>query len=307
MTKLTNKKIKWIVDQVIKKGIKTSVIAAVYDISQRRVQQLVAYFKKHGEYPTLDANRRPKTHLTEKEKEIIKEAYEDSFFGARLLRYHIKKHYRINIPQNKIHAYLLELEFAKPNPKKQKKRKRTRYERDHSLSLLHTDWLEHEEKHVIAYEDDASRNILSIGEFSNATTENALITLEKAEEKVNEYCGTIRAINTDRGSQFYANAGEKKKKGLSWYERQLMNRGIKHIVSRKNNPQTNGKIERWWQEYIKHRHRFNTAEEFVDWYNNRIHGSLRLEWGETPDEAFIRKMQPECLLGMFFKYIAKED
>jgi len=306
MTKLSNKKIKWIVDEVMKKGEDTLTVANIQGITQRRVQQLVAYFKRYGEYPTLNENRRPKTHLTEDEKNIIKEAYDDSYLGARLLRHHIKKHYKVNIPQNKIHEYLLELGYAKPNPKKQKKRKRTRYERDHSLSLLHTDWLEHKGKHVIAYEDDASREILSIGEFSNATTENALITLEKAEKKVNEYCGTIRAINTDRGSQFYANAGTKKKKGLSWYERQLMDKGIKHVVSKKNNPQTNGKIERWWQEYIKHRHRFKTAEEFIDWYNSRIHGGLRLEWGETPNEAFIRKMQPECLLGMFFRYIAEE-
>ncbi len=58
-------------------------------------------------------------------------------------------------------------------------------------------------------------------------------------------------------------------------------------------------MERWFQEYIKHRHRFSTAEEFKDWYNDRIHGSLMLEWGETPNEAFIRKMRPEILIGMF--------
>ena len=39
------------------------------------------------------------------------------------------------------------------------------------------------------------------------------------------------------------------------------------------------------------------------WYNNRIHGSLRLDWGETPDEAFIRKLKPENILGLFFKTV----
>jgi len=28
---------------------------------------------------------------------------------------------------------------------------------------------------------------------------------------------------------------------------------------------------------------------------------LELEWGETPNEAFVRKMQPESILGRFFK------
>jgi hypothetical protein len=34
--------------------------------------------------------------------------------------------------------------------------------------------MEKEGIHVIVYEDDASRKILSIGEFNNATTDNAL-------------------------------------------------------------------------------------------------------------------------------------
>ena len=65
----------------------------------------------------------------------------------------------------------------------------------------------------------------------------------------------------------------------------------------------NGKIVRWFQEYNKHRHRFNTAQEFVEWYNNRIHWSLKLEWGETPNEAFVRKLRPEVILGLFIRNI----
>src|SRR5659263_534861 len=70
-----------------------------------------------------------------------------------------------------------------------KKRKRCRYERDHSLSLLHADYMENEGIHVIAYEDDASRKILSIGEFNNATTDNALEVLKIAEKEVMEVNG----------------------------------------------------------------------------------------------------------------------
>jgi len=103
----------------------------------------------------------------------------------------------------------LEIEFAKPDPKKQKKRKRCRYERKHSLSKLHVDYMENEGIHVIAYEDDASRKILSIGEFNNATTDNALEILKIAEQEATEVNGLIQAINTDRGSQFYPNKKDK--------------------------------------------------------------------------------------------------
>jgi len=49
--------------------------------------------------------------------------------------------------------------------------------------------MENEGIHVIAYEDDASRKILSIGEFNNATTDNALEVLKIAEKEVMEVNG----------------------------------------------------------------------------------------------------------------------
>jgi len=306
MTKLNPKKVKWITDEVVIRGVDTATVAKIQGISQRRVQQLVKYYKEHGNYYQLKMTRRPKKELTVEEKKIIDEAFKESQLGARLLHYHIKKHYGTSISHNKIHAYLLKKGKARQNPKKQKKRKRKRYERKHAFSSVHADWTYYKGKWVIAYLDDSTRYILAIGEFEKATTKNALTTLAEAEKEAESFNDYIRAINTDRGSQFYANGGEKKKKGLSLYQRTLQEKGIKHIVSRKNNPQTNGKLERWFQEYKKHRHRFNSKESFKNWYNSRIHGALCLEWGETPEEAVLRKLKPECLLGLFFKNIAKK-
>ncbi len=301
MVKMTERRIRLGINWVLKNGESTGDVANNLEVSQRRIQQLVKQFKETGEYPVLNPKRRPKTYLSEEQKKIIKKAYSESYFGARLLRHHIKKRYNQNIPQNKIHEYLLEVRLAKPDPKKQKKRKRCRYERKHSLSLIHADWLEYEGKQVIGYEDDASRKILSIGEFDNATTDNAIEVLKVAEQEAEEFNGLIQAINTDRGPQFYPNKRDKNGEEDSVFQEYLESRGIIHIPSRRNNPQTNGKIERWFQEYIRHRNKFKSANEFKDWYNDRIHGSLKLEWGETPNEAFIRKLQPESILGLFFK------
>ena len=41
--------------------------------------------------------------------------------------------------------------------------------------------------------------------------------------------------------------------------------------------------------------------EFIDWYNDLIHGALWIEIGETPKKAFERKMPPESILGLFWK------
>ncbi len=306
MVKLTDKKIKWTVKQVINKGESPSVVAAIYGVSARRIQQLAKSYKETGEYPVLDRKRRPRTPLSDEEKRIIEGAYNESFLGARLLRYHIRKHYKRNISHNKIHQHLLAVGLARPNPRKQKKRKRCRYERKHSLSLVHADWLDYDGVQVIAFEDDASRKILSIAEFAHATADNAIAVLQRAEEAASAYRDHISEVNTDQGSQFYASGGEKKSKGISRFERYLSVRCINHIPSKRNNPQTNGKIERWFQEYRRHRWRFDSTYAFAKWYNNRIHGALDLECGETPNEAFVRKLRSGSILGMFLEWNERE-
>ena len=137
---------------------------------------------------------------------------------------------------------MIEKGYAKPNSRKQKKRKRCRYERKHSLSLLHMDWTMFNEKEVIAVQDDASRKILSLMESNKANSQNSIKSLKKAQKELGELALFIESINTDRGTQFYPNKGEIKEnhKFLGY----LNICKIKHIPSRIKNPQTNGKMER---------------------------------------------------------------
>ncbi len=111
------------------------------------------------------------------------------------------------------------------------------------------------------------------------------------EQKAAKLNVLIHAINADHDTTFTAGK----------YQKFLARQGIKMIHSRVKNPQTNGKLERLWQEYNKHRWNFPSLQEWIDWYNNRLHGALKLEWAETPVEAFQRKLRPECLVGMMFK------
>ena len=119
-----------------------------------------------------------------------------------------------------------------------------------------------------------------------------------------KYSSVIREINTDKGSQFYAN--KKNKDGEKVYvefELFLQKNNIIHIPSRRNHPQTNGKNERWFRTYEENRKRFKSFEEFVKWYNDKIHLGLSRKEGITPNEAIISKLQPEAILGLFFRII----
>jgi putative transposase len=68
---------------------------------------------------------------------------------------------------------------------------------------------------------------------------------------------------------------------------------IKHTLCKVGRPQSNGKIERFFQTYDKHRWRLGTVSEFLAFYNEeRPHMSLDWDNLETPAEAFDRLLLP---------------
>jgi putative transposase len=103
------------------------------------------------------------------------------------------------------------------------------------MSLWHTDWYDIDDGRLwIAYMDGASRLIVAYGVFQEETVDNALQVLKRAIAKY----GKPKEILTDHGSQFYANEGERKEKGISRFEAFLAEQGIRHILARVNHPQT---------------------------------------------------------------------
>jgi putative transposase len=63
-------------------------------------------------------------------------------------------------------------------------------------------------------------------------------------------------------------------------------------------PQTNGKLEKWFDTYRRFRWDFRSFDEFIDWYNNRPHGSLDFNKLETPEKAFWRKIPLEAVFSI---------
>ncbi len=62
MTKLNQKKIRWIVRHCAESNdFSTGEAAEIYHVSQRRVQQILKECRETGEIPVLKKERRPKT------------------------------------------------------------------------------------------------------------------------------------------------------------------------------------------------------------------------------------------------------
>jgi putative transposase len=273
-------------------GWSTYRIRKMAGVTERRVNQVLAHYRLTGEPPIVGKQMgRPAKAYSKEEEEMVVKTYEKYRFSASLLEPLVQRDFGIHIPHNRIHKILLNNKLAKPLGKDILRNKPTcRYERRHSLSLGHMDW--HQRPFdgiwVCALEDDASRALLGIMETDNPTVENTIILTETAKKQH----GKFKQILTDRGSQFTCNHPDSL--DSSQYEQYLKNQGTQHIRCRPKHPQTNGKVEKWFDTYERHRDAFQTPQEFQQWYNHtRPHTALNWQQLETPWQAFQRKLKKQ--------------
>ena len=261
MVKLNERKIRWIIQQKLG-GRGTGEVALIQRVSRRRIEQLWQSYRRTAILPTLKKSGRPsKASVSLRDDALILEAYDNLKVNALALERVLKHAHGLNLPHNRIHMILKENGRAMPQPSKQTRRRWVRYEREHSMSLWYMDWKQlWDGAWWIAAEDDASRLIVGYGVFQEATAENTIQVLKQAIEKH----GSPREVLTDRVSQFYANEGERREKGISQFEAYLAENGIKHILCRVNHPQTNGKLERFCGVYEQKRHQWKLPPEKME-------------------------------------------
>jgi putative transposase len=256
-------------------------------ISVRRVYQVKEAFDKTGKIPDIgkDAGR-PRKPFEEWEIQLVKKTYERHRVSADTLQKLIDKNNQRHIGHNRIHQILVYLGYAKKkNQKDIRKKKWKRYERKHSLTAVHIDWHYFKGTWVFSVEDDASRKLLALVESKNESTDNSILGMELALKH-----GQIKQCISDHGSTFTSNFADAK----SRFREYLKSKGIKPILCKIRHPRSNGKVERFFQTYDRHRKAFGTKEEFIYWYNDlKPHRALNFDELETPSQAFIRKLKNE--------------
>ena len=256
-------------------------------ISIRRVNQVWEQYQKTGKIPEIGKkNGRPPNPLEEWEISIVKEAYAKYRVSASTLEKCIERDYCKHIGHNRVHRIMLQLKLAKKKAKKDVRKKNwIRYERRHSLTAVHIDWSYDGNNWIFGVQDDASRKVLSLIECSNPTTDKSIEGMGEALKQ-----GKIKQCISDHGTQFTKTMAEKE----SRFKDYLDSNDIKQILCRVKHPQSNGKIEKWFDTYKNHRNAFETKEEFLRWYNEvRPHRALKFDILETPQQAFIRKRKAE--------------
>ena len=251
-------------------------------VSVRRIDELWKEYLTTGKIPVVGKGvGRPMISIEKWERELVKKFYEKYRVSASTLNRLIERDEEIKITHHRVHKIMLELGLAKRKEKFQaRKINWVRYERMHSLTAVHIDWHYTGKLWVFAVIDDASRKLLALIECNSPTTEKSIEGMRLAMRH-----GEIKQCISDRGSQFMNNM-----EGYSRFQEFLAKQEIQHIKCKIKHPQSNGKVEKWFECYDRHRKAYKTTKEFLHWYNElKPHRSLKFETLETPEQAYQRK------------------
>lgn len=195
-------------------------VAQHFGITSARVYQLRAYYRKYGEYPQLKKRGRKSRVISEQLRQGIIGLKLDLNLGSYGMASYLRSIRGIKIGSSSVHRVLLEEGLTEKDPSKSVRRHPwVRYEREHSLSAVHMDWYLCSDSvtWVCAVLDDASRMILSVGEFSAATAENSKNLLWDAYETY-QNLSPMREFITDHGTQLYTNRCDTRGEGGHSFE-----------------------------------------------------------------------------------------
>ena len=249
-----------ICQRVVDHGLDTQFVADQFEISRRRVQQLAKEYRDSGDIPQIETpGRKPYAEYPDDLEERVLEIHQTLAQGAVAVAHVLRVRDGLTIDNNVVHEILQEHEHVTENPRKQGRRRPwVRFERTYSLVTAHMDWYYNDaDQWCLAVQDDASRKILE--------------------------------VITDHGSEFYAPKRDEEDEASHEFEEYLDTHRIQHTLCAVGRPQSNGKLERFFQTYEKQRWRFGTLSEFLTFYNEvRPHMSLDWDNLETPSEAFDR-------------------
>ncbi|MBI4373821.1 MAG: DDE-type integrase/transposase/recombinase [Deltaproteobacteria bacterium] len=271
-----------------KSGRGATSIARIQKISRQMVYKLVSGHRLFGDQ-VFQTKRpgRPRSRINSEFAAKVVEVRKSTDYGSEKLHF-VKQKEGFSVSQRQVQRILDERGLTDPCVKRRGQRKYVRFQWPISNYMWHTDWSGLDGKWYCVFIDDRSRKIMAAGEFSEATTKNTMFLFYQAVLS-NGVCPVI--MLSDKGSQFFANTPTKNgERALSQFETELDEIGVDLWTSRRNHPQTNGKMEKWFDTMKKRRkkHPDETLQEFVKWYNEeRIHHALGYK---TPQEVYGEKL-----------------
>jgi len=251
-----------------------------YSVSIRTLKRWQKRFSRQDEWNLLDNSRKPKTvhyKVTQQAIDDILALRKKTKWGAIKIE---KSLSHLDLSSYTINRILKENGLTRKDHNRGKRAKYVRFQRKHSNSLWHIDDSEFGKNgKIIAVIDDCSRYCLGVLHVNTVTT----VIVTKFLDQLIKTFGYPREIISDNGSPY----GLKSKN--SKFDRWCKKRGIKHIRTRVNRPQTNGKVERLFQTIKKEIELSNGDLELFRMKYNHFRPHQSLHW-LTPAQEFHQKL-----------------
>ncbi len=269
---IVNRLMQGYADKEIRQALKISKSTYFYWKARIEKEGLASVLQKRQTGP------QPSTEIDKTVKQMILNWRDRYGWSPVKIEGNLKVHHSIEISHRQIYYLLLETKRNKSLGYVRRIKGKKRYERLHSMSLLHMDWKDVHKEPMLTTLDDHSRFVTASNKFSNATMENSIKQLEFVMKRF----GKPKQVLTDRGIQFWNNRSDKPTEFTQF----CVDNEIEHIKCSKSSPQANGKLEAFHGCYDAESWRFRTHLRYIKYWNyERPHGGIGYLY---PYEVFIR-------------------
>jgi transposase len=193
-----------ICQRVVDHGVDTGLVAEQFEISRRRIQQLVKEYRESGEIPQLETpGRRPYAEYPDDLEERVLDLRQRLRAGAVVIAHVLRVRDGLSIANNRVHEILQEHDHVSENSTKQgRKRPWVRFEREHAAVTVHMDWYHNDRgQQVLTVEDDASQRVFDMIETDSSSASQAVELLASVDEEFDSPVPILEVI-TDHGSEF---------------------------------------------------------------------------------------------------------
>lgn len=257
-------KARLVITAVVTEGRSQGEVARAYGVSQGWVSRLVSRYRAEGEAAFQPRSRRPKTSPTAVSAETVdlivrlrKElAGQGLDAGPDTICWHLAHHHQVRVAPATVSRYLMRAGLVTPEPRKRPKSSYIRFQAGQPNECWQSDFTHYRltrpdgspgaDAEILGWLDDHSRLALSLTAHQPVTGPIVVAAFRAAVALYGVPASTL----TDNGMVFTTrfSGGRGGRNGL---EHELRRLGITQKNGRPNHPQTQGKVERFWQTLKK--------------------------------------------------------
>lgn len=253
-------KARLVITAVVTEGRSQGEVARAYGVSQGWVSRLVARYRAEGEAAFEPRSRRPKTSpnaISAETGDLIISLRKDLAgrgldAGPHTICWHLAHHHQIRVSAATVSRYLTRAGLVTPEPSKRPRSSYLRFAAELPNECWQSDFThcrlaDGTDAEVICWLDDHSRYVLHLSAHARVTGPVVITTFRGA---VAEH-GAPASTLTDNGTVYTARFAGGGRGGRNALEHELRRLGIRQKNGKPNHPQTQGKIERFWQTLKK--------------------------------------------------------